>query len=302
MSNLPVKQLKQNGQAFIPYSDTLIADSDNKVYKKTKSGDVVELVSSSDLSNKLDKNNGVATGRIKIKALEVDSPGLMITTAGDNEDRWFAKLTQDQIEARQEYNKQSEIYEFFDNANGNKIARHKDVILANQDNENKNISLTKTSEENISIKVKEGNEWYSKSSELNTSNLSILNGQTTDQTYNYTKSSLTSTSLVMTTYNSELVPGGGPYNSQAFEIFYGGLVKIITSGRQGPEGYEDKKEYNYSFPDKTGTLALKEDITDIASGLTKLDPNGSYQIKDLVAVINSLLDLLGAQEPIADID
>lgn len=167
MSNLPVKQLKQNGQAFIPYSDTLIADSDNKVYKKTQSGDVVELVSSSDLSNKLDKDNGVAAGRIKIKATEVDSPGLMITTAGDNEDRWYVKLCQNQISAKQNYDYNEEVFDFFSGEN---------------------------------------------------------------------------------------------------------------------------------------QIVRKKDISNLAINLTKLDPNGSYQIKDLVAVINSLLDLLGAQEPIADID
>ena len=304
MSNLPIKQLKINGQKFIPYSDTLVGDADNKVYKKItdESGErLVELVSTTDLDSKLDKNNGVATGRLKVKASDTEVPGIMVTTAGDNEDRWFSKLTQDQIEARREYNKESEIYEFFDNENGNKIARYKDTIIANQDNNDKSISLIKTSEENISIKVKEGNEWHSNSSELNTSSLSILNDQTTNQTYDYTESSLTSTLLLMTTYNSDQVPGGGPYNSHAIGIHSDGLSKIITSGQHGPEGYEDKKEYNYSFPDKTGTLALKEDITDIASELTKLDENGTYQIKDLVKIINDLLGLLGAKEYTIDL-
>lgn len=302
MSTLPIKQLQKDGVSFIPKTDTLIADENNKVYKKqNNSNELVELVSADDLDSKLDKNNGVATGRLKIKASDTEVPGIMVTTAGDNEDRWFSKLTQDQIEARREYNKESEIYEFFDNENGNKIARYKDVILSDADNENKNISLTKTSEENISIKVKEGNEWYSNSSELTTSGLSILDGQTTNQTYDYTESSLTSTLLLMTTYNSEEVPGGGPYNSHAVGIHSDGISKIITSGRHGSGGYENKKEYTYSLPDESGTLALKEDITNIASDLTKLDENGTYQIKDLVKIINQLLGLLGAQEHTIDL-
>ena len=304
MSNLPIKQLKINDQAFIPYSDTLVGDEDNKVYKKITDGSgerLVELVSTTDLDSKLDKNNGVATGRLKVKASDTEVPGIMVTTAGDNEDRWFSKLTQDQIEARREYNKESEIYEFFDNENGNKIARHKDVIL-----------LTGDQEKTGSITLKSKNDGSEESI------LKLTNFDDTGYTPEWSKVSLSSRSIsahseFLGHYNSYsdsiMRPGSisisyqetavGDSTTKELSISNDSISKNYIISYQGQE--QSRTSYTYSFPDKTGTLALKEDITDIASELTKLDENGTYQIKDLVKIINELLGLLGAREHTIDL-
>lgn len=306
MSDLPIKQLKINGQKFIPYSDTLVGDADNKVYKKItdESGErLVELVSTTDLDSKLDKNNGVATGRLKVKASDIEVPGIMVTTAGDNEDRWFSKLTQDQIEARREYYKESEIYEFFDNENGNKIARYKDVILADQDNTKKNISLINDGNNPIDLKIELKNDsissGYSQSDTIiKQASIQLTNSATTMLEFSSSSLSLSSSSLKISIYDSQL-GFGGHYSGSQISLNTDEIKKTITSGTNG--GEENETSYTYSFPDKTGTLALKEDITDIASELTKLDENGTYQIKDLVKIINDLLGLLGAKEYTIDL-
>lgn len=303
MSNLPIKQLKINGQKFIPNSDTLVADSNNEVYKKNKNNELVALASKNDIDLKLDKNNGVATGKLKIKATDIEVPGLMITTSGDNEDRWFAKFTQDQIEVRQAYNQPSEIYEFFDNTDGNKIARYKDVILSNADNINKNISLVNDGNGQDELKIELKND----------PNISVYSDQTTTikqasiqlSSSGSTNLDYTSNSLLLTSNSLELSNLHGmygaesPYSEIKILLNSEGIQKSVVSGING--GEETQTSYTYSLPDKTGTIALKEDISDLAASLTKLDENGNYQIKDLVKIINQLLDLLGAQEHTIDL-